>query len=163
MRSRPGEGAEFQIYLPAAPDEPGPILENETVPVPGGTETILLTEDEPALREKIRGILESAGYCVMAARDGPEALGLALADRYPIDLLLTDVVMPGLPGPEVARRMQPLRPGMKVLYMSGYPSPGGTPGTFPEAADFLAKPFTREGLLRRVRRALDRRSVATTG
>ena len=104
--------------------------------MPGGTETILLTEDEPALREKIRGILESAGYCVMAARDGPEALGLTLADRYPIDLLLTDVVMPGLPGPEVARRMQPLRPGMKVLYMSGYPSPGRDAGNRPGGCRF---------------------------
>ena len=86
-------------------------------------ETILVAEDETALREKIREVLEAAGYRVLVSKDVDDAIQIVTQHKDPVDLLLTDVVMPKLSGPELAMQLQPLNPRMKVLYMSGYPDP----------------------------------------
>jgi PAS domain S-box-containing protein len=122
--SSPGEGSVFTVRLPAVADagEPEPLRplrEPEPEPQPG-SETILLVEDEDVVRDLTRRVLERHGYTVLACADGTEAVSLAEGDDRRIDLLLTDVVMPGLRGYEVARKVEATRPGIKVAYMSGY-------------------------------------------
>ena len=82
-----------------------------------------MAEDEPALREKVREVLEAAGYRVLVSKDVDEAIQIVMQHKGPVDLLLTDVVMPKMSGPQLAMQLQPLNPQMKVLYMSGYPDP----------------------------------------
>ncbi|MDB4964700.1 MAG: hypothetical protein JWN44_389 [Myxococcales bacterium] len=150
--SEPGRGSEFRVYLPReheactaeAPPSPNAAL-------PGGSETILLAEDDESVREFVSLVLGRLGYRVLEARDGADALTIANRFDGPIDLLLSDVVMPRMDGVELARRLADTRPSMKVVHMSGYPgdarSGDGTP--------FLGKPFDRDGLARRVRHVLD--------
>ena len=151
VESEPGRGTEFQIYLPVVPEMPKPILETEEGPIEGGSETVLLVEDEPVLRDKVSEELRTAGYHVLTATDGHMALGLAVSDTRPIHLLLTDVVMPELSGIRVAERLLAVRPHMKVLFMSGYPDVGN--GSLSES-NFIPKPFTKAKLLRRMREVL---------
>src|SRR4051794_304240 len=154
--SEPGSGTEFRIYLPSVSDAPASIPDAEQRPVQGGSETILLVEDEPALRRKLQQILEQAGYEVLVAADGEQAHQLASPDTFPIDLLLTDMVMPRISGLRLAERLLKGRPQMKVLYMSGYPhAPDGSAQTLQLPPGFLQKPFTRDRLLRRLRESLD--------
>jgi CheY-like chemotaxis protein len=156
--SEVGQGSSFKVYLPRvdAPAEPAsgaPTRSGEA----RGTETILLAEDEPALREMIREVLEGAGYAVLEA-PLPEA-ALALAERHPgtIHLLMTDVVMPGMGGRELAGRIQAGRPDTRVLYVSGYSFDRvGHHGLIEANTTFLEKPFSAETLLRELRRILDR-------
>jgi len=156
VSSEPGRGTEFRIYLPAAEGAPAPAPASEDGPVRGGAETILLAEDEPAVREKVRELLENAGYRVLPAPDGGQALRLALGSAQTIDLLLTDVVMPELSGPHLFERLRPSRPNMKVLYMSGYPDADDARIDVRSEPNFMPKPFTEAQLLRGVRKALDR-------
>jgi PAS domain S-box-containing protein len=152
VHSRQGEGATFEIFLPAAgaaasegaPQAPGP--------APRGAETILLVEDDPMVRRVVRQLLGDLGYRVLEA-GGAEA-ALEQCRRHPgaIALLLTDVVLPGMNGFEVAGRVAALHPEAKVLYMSGYSERVGPP---PKGTPFLPKPFTPEQLARRVRQAMD--------
>lgn len=114
-----------------------------------------MVEDEPALREKIREILERSGYKVLIAQDGEAGLTIALQDTRPIDLLLTDVVMPGLSGPQLVQRVQPVRPEVKVLYMSGYPQARVTTSVVKAGLHLISKPFRKENLVRRVREVLE--------
>jgi CheY-like chemotaxis protein len=122
----------------------------------GGSETILLVEDEALVRDLARTILEMYGYRVLEAQNAKDALIVSGRHNDPIDLMLTDVVMPGMNGRELARRLAPVRPGMRVLYMSGYTQRAISdeedlgPGTA-----FLQKPFTAESLVRKVRELLD--------
>ena len=118
--------------------------------MPSGT--ILLVEDGPPLREMIREMLEAAGYTVLAAKSAPEAVRLVQQHDGPIDLLLTDVVMPGMSGPELVETMRALRPGLEVLLMSGAVDQG------PAVADaaFIQKPFTESMLLEKVAAARGR-------
>jgi PAS domain S-box-containing protein len=155
VASEPGEGTEFRIYLPAAQGPATPIPESEEEPVHGGSETILLAEDEFAVREKVRDLLENAGYRVLPASDGGQAFRLASEESQPIHLLLTDVVMPELSGPRLFERLRPHRPEMKVLYMSGYPDADDARIDVRSEPNFMPKPFTEAQLLRRVRKALD--------
>lgn len=155
VTSEPGHGTEFRIYLPAVQEMPKPILKAEEGPVRGGSETILVVEDEAALRQKVGEVLENAGYQVLVAGDGDQALQLALREARGIHLLLTDVVMPELSGPRLVERLLTLRPDTKVLYMSGYPNAGDESIDLQSQPNFIQKPFTREKLLRRVREALD--------
>lgn len=156
--SHVGAGTTFRILLPAAAaEEPklrGP-AEPVEPPAPGQGETILVAEDEHDLRAVVERILAGAGYRVLAAASGEAALSLAAAHAGCIDLLLTDVAMPGLSGRELAERLTAERPGIPVLFMSGHAadilslhrvSPGGT--------SYLQKPFGREVLLSRVRACL---------
>ena len=152
VSSEVGEGAEFRIYLPTTSES----LKTDThagrrAALPRASERILLAEDEPALRKKVCDLLEKAGYEVMAAENGDDALRVGLQNAKPVHLLLTDVVMPGLSGPQLAERLKPLRPGMKVVYMSGYPNPGEAS---PNLENLIEKPFSEDELLIRLRDVL---------
>jgi PAS domain S-box-containing protein len=156
--SAPGMGTTFQIALPRVPSEEIRPARGETrAAVPGGAETVLLIEDDDAVRALAARILRHQGYTVIEARHGLDAL--QIADAYPdrIDIAVTDMVMPALSGREVAERLAERRPGVRVLMMSGYTDDEilrrglSRPGTA-----FLEKPFTVEGLARAVREVLDR-------
>ena len=155
VSSELGHGTEFRIYLPAVLEIPKPILQSEHGPVRGGSETILLVEDEPALQQKICEVMEHAGYQVLVAGDGDEGFRLAIEDARQIHLLLTDVVMPNMSGPRLAERLRTTRPDTKTLYMSGYPDMGEGSEALRSQPNFIPKPFTQEELLRRVREVLD--------
>ncbi len=155
--SEPGQGTSFKIYLPrvaadaAVTAPPAPVAEP-----PRGTETVLVVEDEEAVRSLSRRALEAAGYTVLAAAAGPDAL--RLVERYggPIHLLLTDVVMPGMSGRELAQQLGQRRPGLRVLYMSGYPGDAMVHrGALEPGTAFLQKPFLPEDLTRKVREVLE--------
>ena len=121
--------------------------------MPGGTETILVVEDTEPVRQAARAALRRLGYEVLTAGGGQEALALLERHAGQVHLLLTDVRMPGMSGPEVAQRIRGARPGVRVLYMTGY---GGDAlaGLPVDPRDIVEKPFTLEGLGRRVREAL---------
>jgi PAS domain S-box-containing protein len=145
VESDPGRGTKFSVYLPritAAADAAGGGAGRG--PLPGGKETILLVEDEPAVRALVREIVSRLGYRVLVARGGAEAL--ATNERFvePIDLLLTDVIMPGMDGRELAARIRVTRPSMKVLFMSGYAEP-----PIPDEV-FLQKPVTADEIARKL-------------
>jgi PAS domain S-box-containing protein len=162
--SEPGKGTTFKIYLPrvAAPSEqPAQVMvrpEPETVAP--GTETILVVEDEANLRYLAKQFLEKQGYRVIEAADGAVAMQIAVAHEGVIHLLLTDVVMPGMNGRELAQRISEIRPHTKVLYMSGYTENVlGRNGTLDEGIRLLQKPFTLRDLKAKVREILDTRPV----
>jgi CheY-like chemotaxis protein len=125
-----------------------------------GDETILLVEDESVVRRLVAEILESTGYTVMQAGDGPSALELLRRHSGTLDLLVTDVVMPGMSGPEVAQAVTSMRPGTQVLYTSGYTDSAiGHHGVLEPGIAFLQKPFSADDLSRKVRLLLDQASV----
>ncbi len=153
--SEPGKGSVFKVYLPRidAPLEP---IQAAVPKSPRGTETILLVEDEDALRVVARGILTRNGYHVLEARNAGEALLLCESHKGPIHLLLTDVVMPQMSGPELCKRLSPMRPTMKTLYMSGYTDDSLVRhGILEASVAFLQKPITPVTLTRKVRAVLD--------
>ena len=151
-----GRGTSFKIYLPRL-DVPAPIQPSQ--PKDGddrGTETILVVEDEPAVLSLSRRALEAQGYVVLAASDASDAMRVVERHGGTIHLLLTDVVMPGLSGPELADQLFARRPGIRVLYMSGYPGDAVVQhGALPHGSSFLQKPFSPDGLARKVRDVLD--------
>jgi two-component system, cell cycle sensor histidine kinase and response regulator CckA len=123
------------------------------------TETLLVVENEAAIKTLVQMALERYGYAVLTAESGSEALRLADAHQGPIDLLITDVVMPDLRGPELARRLIEHRPALATLFMSGYTDDalGEDTSSFPVPVDFIQKPFSPSALAARVREMLDRR------
>jgi two-component system cell cycle sensor histidine kinase/response regulator CckA len=122
---------------------------------PPASETILLIEDAEPLREMVQEILEGDGFRVLAAANGERALQAASAHAGPIALVITDVVMPGMSGPAVAKRLQAVRPGTRVLLMSGYTdSAAGSEGGIDSGAHFIQKPFSADALLRKVREVM---------
>jgi PAS domain S-box-containing protein len=151
-----GKGTSFKIYLPRV-DQP---VEDSGAPkssaeAPRGTETILLAEDENDVREVAREFLESGGYTVIEAGNGAEALRLAAAHKGKIDLLVTDMVMPGMTGPELAGRLQKDRVNLCVIYMSGYSEQAAVEAAQSQVlARLLTKPFSRTAFLRMVREVL---------
>ena len=123
---------------------------------PRGSETVLLVEDDEAVRALARKMLAAHGYTVLAAASGAEALKLAADHTGPIHLLVTDVVLPGMSGRELATRFQSVRPGLKVLYTSGYTDDAVVHhGVLDPGIAFLQKPFTSGTLARKVRETLD--------
>jgi two-component system cell cycle sensor histidine kinase/response regulator CckA len=155
--SEPGKGTTFKIYLPCLDQAPQQAAaRGETRTGTHGHETILLVEDEQAVRSLTKRILESAGYTVLQASCGSEALALLDQHRGPIDLLLTDVVMPGMNGRELATRIAGVRLRMKVLYTSGYTDDAILRhGVLDDTSRFISKPYTPVELTRRVRDVLD--------
>jgi len=153
-----GVGTTFKIYLPRV-DDPLPVggLEPSRRPIAGGRETILLVEDEEGVRRFAQLTLTAAGYKVLAAENGLAALRLATEYPEPIDLLVTDVVMPKLSGRQLAERLLSQRPGLKVLYMSGYTDDAVLRhGVLEAESAFLQKPFSPAGLTEKVRAVLDK-------
>jgi len=159
--SEPGKGSSFKVYLPRV-DEPAeaPQTSKKQTRARKGTETILLVEDEPAVRELTRMVLAAQGYSVVEALNPEDAERLSETHGTEMHLLLTDVVMPGLSGRELARRITARHPKMRVLYMSGYTQnviAGG--GTLETGIAFLQKPFSPATLVEKVRDVLDGHSV----
>jgi signal transduction histidine kinase len=161
VESQKDQGATFKIYFPLVDQgAPGAAGTPDAEPL-HGRETILLVEDEPAVRGLVHETLRLHGYTVLEARHGIEALMTGAKHQGPIHLLLTDVVMPQMSGPEVAEKIQIVRPGIKVLYMSGYPDhPLFEQGGIARDASFLPKPFTPNVLAKKVRDVLDGAKVA---
>jgi PAS domain S-box-containing protein len=157
VESTPGRGTTFRIYFPRVEQEiPGPTGAADTIDPVHGRETILLIEDEPAVRGLVHETLRLHGYTVLAARHGIEALLASAKYVGPIHLILTDVVMPQMSGPEVAEKILTVRPGIKVLYMSGYPDhPVFDQGSVRRETGFLPKPFSPHVLVQKVREVLD--------
>jgi PAS domain S-box-containing protein len=159
--SEPGRGSVFKVYLPLVEEgapSAGPPAGVETAPadVPRGTETILLVEDEEALRTLTRELLESLGYTVLTARHGAEALEVSARHQGRIDLVVTDLVMPELSGEQLAARLGSARPESRVLFVSGYTEDGiHQQGVVRGAGGFLQKPFTSETMGRKIRQVLD--------
>ena len=151
-----GRGTIFKIYFPRV-DQPVERLAPSSVSceAPRGTETILLTKDERDVREVAREFLESGGYTVIEARDGLEALGIVEKHQGAIDLLITDMVMPGMTGQELAARLKEQRPKLRMLYMSGYSERAAAESLRADpGVRLLAKPFSRSALLRTVHELL---------
>jgi PAS domain S-box-containing protein len=155
--SQVGQGSSFKVYLPLL-EEPAQTPE---VIVPAsesfrGSETVLVVEDADALRKLSVTLLEQYGYRVLSAANGAEALELAQKHNQSIDLLLTDVIMPGLGGHALAQRLEAVRPGLKILYMSGYTDSSiAQHGVLEAGISLLHKPFTEEELVRKIREVLD--------
>jgi CheY-like chemotaxis protein len=160
LYSEPGVGTTVSVLLPAtdrtaAEPPPRAVTRPADAAEPANWQTVLLVEDDEAIREVTRRILERDGYTTLTANDTSHALELARVHPGPIHLLLTDVIMPNLLGTEVAAAVRELRPGIRVLYMSGYALPVLTSqGTLEPHAKLVEKPFTETGLLERVREVL---------
>jgi PAS domain S-box-containing protein len=162
--SEPGKGTSFKIYMPhvtaeevAAVEQPAAVV---SAPVETPRETILVVEDEVNLRRLTRQFLENQGYDVVEAADGAAAVQICVAHQGTIHLLLTDVIMPGMNGRELAQRVSEIRPNMKVLYMSGYTENAiGHNGTLDAGITLLQKPFTLQALKAKVREVLDQTTL----
>jgi PAS domain S-box-containing protein len=155
--SEPGIGSSFKVYFPRAESES---IEPEPTAAPdaprGGTETILLVEDEEAVRSTAKEALEESGYTVLEGRDGVDALEVAAAHPGEIHLLVSDVVMPRMGGGDLAQRLTAARPGVRVMFISGYPDDAVVRhGVLERGAPLLQKPFSLAEFVRRVREVLD--------
>jgi PAS domain S-box-containing protein len=154
--SEPGRGSTFKVYLPRVAETAETVLAQAAAEPARGSETVLLVEDEDSVRQLVQELLESVGYEVLTAARPAEALRLAADYAGPLHLLVTDVVMPQMDGPELAQRLRGLRPDVRVLYLSGY-SPGivADRGVLENGGTFLQKPFSAEALETKVRETLD--------
>jgi CheY-like chemotaxis protein len=155
--SEPGRGTTFKVYLPRvdAPADPLPRRAPIGRPV-GGNETILVVEDDDGVRALVATSLKRAGYTVLSAASGRDALPIIERQPGPIHLLLTDIVMPAMSGQELAEHAQASRPDVRVLFMSGYTANAvAHHGVLDEGANYLAKPFSLDELLSQVRALLD--------
>lgn len=155
VHSEERRGTTFQIYLPRAEG----VAEKQMPPVPhtalGGTETVLLVEDEESVRQLVRETLAAKGYRVIEAENGESGMAVAAQHHGKIDLVITDVVMPGMGGRELVKQLAQARPDTKVLYLSGYTEDAiVSEGTIESGAAFLQKPFTLQNLSRKVREVL---------
>jgi PAS domain S-box-containing protein len=156
VRSELGRGSTFVVYLPRVKEAPRSARVERPLSPTRGTETVLLVEDEEAVRRLVQEILEAAGYVVLAAASGAEAMERSRKHEGPIHLMMTDVVMPGMSGPQLASRIATARPAMRVLYTSGYPDDAlGPHGELAPGTAFLQKPLTPDALADRVREVLD--------
>jgi signal transduction histidine kinase/ActR/RegA family two-component response regulator len=163
VESEPGKGARFEVYLPI-------VHEAEEQTRPGGvanarthrSETVLIVEDEAEVRELAALFMKSAGYTVLTARDGVDALACVQSSKKQIDVVVTDVVMPNMRGPDLAKRLKSLRPDIKIIYMSGYLDYNGGSREFLEDGFFLQKPFTRDTLSSKVMEALESERTSTS-
>ena len=157
LRSELGLGTRVDIYLPRLAGLVASRPLPSSAPPPGGRETVLVVEDDHAVCMVTRRVLEGAGYHVLFAHNGVEALGVAGRVRSPLDLLVSDITMPGKGGLELSADLRQRYPGLPVLYLSGYTEHlGFAERPLDPNTEFLGKPFTASALLGRVRRLLDR-------
>jgi two-component system cell cycle sensor histidine kinase/response regulator CckA len=158
--SEPGKGTTFKIYLPRVLKEAGNFVTAVQPEMPRGQETILLVEDEEMVRKLSREILEQQGYKILQAADGVEGLRVCQEFAGPIDLMITDVVMPHISGGELAKKVASIRPEMRMLFMSGYTNDAIVRhGILDEHLSFIQKPFTPEALALKAREVIDRRAI----
>jgi CheY-like chemotaxis protein len=156
VESEPGCGTTFKIYLPATLESPAHQAIHDRPAADGGSETVLLVEDDHAVRSLIGDVLRRRGYRLLVAESGREAIELVSKHDGPIDLLITDMVLSGINGLAVADTMRTTHPLVKVLYVSGYTDAALMPNGFFEASGaFLQKPFTPVALARKVRAVLE--------
>ncbi|HEY0021545.1 MAG TPA: PAS domain S-box protein [Longimicrobium sp.] len=162
--SEPGRGATFHVYLPATDELPGAVTALPARTPTAGTGTVLLVDDDAAVRTFVRTVLSGAGYRVMDAADGAQALHVAAECDGALDLLLTDVVMPRMGGRDLADEVARRWPGLPTLFMSGYTDDAlADHGVLDPTVMLLEKPFSREALLEHVREALTRGAVVSAG
>jgi CheY-like chemotaxis protein len=157
VESRPGRGTTFRLHLPlTGASLPAPAEGAGARPAPrGGSETILLAEDDAGLRRLAEQVLRTAGYRVLVACDGEEAVSL-FAGHAEVDLCVLDVVMPRRSGPAAFREISALRPGTRVIFVTGWAPETVLPAELPAGADLIQKPYPPADLLERVRAVLDR-------
>jgi signal transduction histidine kinase/CheY-like chemotaxis protein len=161
VESEPGRGSAFHTLLPRVPKPANPKVLQEVFDFRSGGETILLVEDDPALRKMAAEVLRGTGYKVLTAPSGADALQVAAKHRGPLDVLLTDVVMPGMTGRELAGQIAASHQRIQILYMSGYTDDAiARHGLRGQALRILQKPFTHDALVRHVREALEARARA---
>jgi two-component system, cell cycle sensor histidine kinase and response regulator CckA len=164
VSSEPGEGTTFKIYFPLVCEkrtQPTPPVEGAEAPL--GSETVLVVEDEKNLREVAVTLLQQGGYRVLEAKDAEEALRIIRTSQLEISLLLTDVIMPGRSGAELAREAQEGHPKMRCLFMSGYTGDlVSRQGVVMEETSFIEKPFTKRSLLMKVYSILHDGGLRTT-
>ncbi len=156
--SEAGQGTTFKVYLPrfGGPVETNSDSNDSADLIPHGHETVLLAEDEESVRALSRFILRDCGYAVLEASDGEDALKVCAREKGAIHLLVSDVVMPGMGGRQLAERLLALRPEMRVLYLSGYSDDAVIRhGVLEAEVNFLQKPFSAGALARKVREVLD--------
>jgi len=161
VESEPGKGTRFEVFLPAVEEQAEDQPSQESAPKNGAQNTgaVLIVEDEEAVRELAAEFMKSAGYTVLTARDGMEALEVAKS-AGPIRVLVTDIVMPNMRGPELAKLLKASRKNLKVIYMSGYLEFHKTDDEFLEGSYFLQKPFSRNTLVSKVDEALKQKRMA---
>ncbi len=156
LYSEPGKGSTFRIYLPRCGDNSTTPAERPAAKIASGTETILLVEDDPSVRTVTARALGNLGYTVLSAGEPQEAIRMVASGAGTIHLLITDVIMPGMNGKDLARQLALKHPGVKILFMSGYPADViAHRGILETGLAFLPKPFTFDTLARKVREVLD--------
>jgi PAS domain S-box-containing protein len=155
--SEPGHGTIFKIHLPRVDEQPEEEAPPPQIPAQfSGSETVLVVEDTEMVRNLVREVLENFSYTVLEASDGNEALALCERRKEPIHLLVTDMMMPKMSGADLAQAVSSTRPGIRVLYMSGYTEYGSAENSgLPSGSFFIQKPFSVAGLARKVREVLD--------
>jgi CheY-like chemotaxis protein len=158
--SEPGHGAVFKVYLPRVAEAVGQRLAPVAEPVAGGAETILVVEDDDTVRPFVEHVLCGLGYTVSAARTGEDALALVGDHGRPIDLLVTDIMLPGMNGRELSERLTARQPTLRTLFISGYTEDSVIhQGVLDPGVAFLNKPFAPDALGRAVRDAIEAREV----
>jgi DNA-binding NtrC family response regulator len=159
LYSEEGMGASFKIYLPQTDEAAASTVEGDavlTTSPQAGSETILVVEDEPSLRELARTILHDQGYTVITAESCDQALAIVSKITNPLHLLLTDVIMPGMSGTALAKELSAKYPALKILYMSGYTDNAIVHyGILEPGIEFIQKPFSPASLTWKIRRILD--------
>jgi signal transduction histidine kinase/ActR/RegA family two-component response regulator len=162
VESEVGKGTKFQIFLPQSGESvPTAVSESGSASSASGFGTILLAEDEEAVRELASEFLKASGYTVLVAKDGLDALEVAEQRRGSVHVLVTDVVMPRMRGTELARKLKRCHPELKIVYMSGYLEHDSQDNDYVPESEFLQKPFTRESLLRKIREAIESKTHAS--
>jgi len=154
VASQTGSGSTFELLFPEAQAHETAVVKAPAAELPRGDQTLLLVEDESSVRTLLQDTLERHGYHVIAAEHQAAALALVMARVDPIDLVITDVVMPGGTGPELVRALETIMPGVPTLYISGFADPVLGAHGFPKASHFLQKPFSAGDLLLRVNQIL---------
>jgi PAS domain S-box-containing protein len=160
VQSEAGRGTKFTFCLPRVEGREQRSRDDGWTGITAGNESILVVEDEPAIRELIRAALSSRGYSVQLAASAEEALDLIERRRIPIDVLVSDVVLTGLSGPALSARLAALRPGLRVVFITGYGHDALGDDVDPEIAEVVDKPFSMDELARKVRSVLDRAGPA---